>query len=1279
MLRRLLRLKQVLFIGFFCSFAHANSGITYHGRLLRPDGLPVASSNVRFRLQIRTPGTEDCLMYEEVQNLDLSQTAGVFSLSLGDGNGVRQDGYPWTIFDSFSNRKSFSFNAGDCQGGTTYAPNTSDNRNFRVFFNDGSFPVGTWEALPIQTINFIPMAIESYGVGGFTAASLLRVEDSGTLGNTSPLSTLQYNEILALTAGTSSLYSRAGQLNGSALPSFNAGESMRWNGSTWQAFTPIAAESDPTVQAFAKASLPSCAADERLTSDGTNLNCESVSGAGWSAVDATESVKGIVSVPASGGLVVSSGAISLTDQTLTPGDFTKVSVDQKGRVTAGASLDESDIPQLTSAGNGVDGSAITGDLSVTDITASNLSATGISTRQLDLYDSDNSNHIALRAPATADLSTNYTLVLPNVLGTSNQVLGMNNSGTALENKSILAGSGVSVTHSAGGIQISATGSGGTLTSVSGTSPIQVSGTATDPVISLEDTGTAGTYGSSTQFPVITTDEKGRVSNVTLQTISTSPVGSALEEGQVWIGDSSDQAVSRHITAADIRSSTVPYNTVFSNTSCTSAQTLTWSSLTDVFNCTDISIDASQVANLPSGDLWSEAGADIYFNTGNVGIGTQTPEQKLHLVGTSGNTLRIVDGNEGLGKVLTSDANGVASWADPAGGGGSGTVTSITAGSGLSGGTITDTGTIAIADSGVTTAKLFTPVGVRRIVATDASTGNSLSPLSCSAGQVLKWNDSLGWQCAADSVGTGTVTSVGLSMPAMFTVTNSPVTTSGTLTASLASQTANQVFSAPNGSNGAPSFRALAANDIPNLDTSKLTSGTLAISRGGTGRTSYSNNAIMVTNAIGAPDAGVTCSTSGHVLSWNGTSWVCSSSSGDHLGNHTATQNLNLNGHWLSGDGTNDGLFLSSTGSSGFGTALPQAKMHVKDLTDASAVLSLGSDDAVPTSYFLSDTTSQTSTGNDWVNLDNIKLANGATTDVPLSGSASSKTLVVTGFNLNLDPSATVVGIEVRIRGRHTSALMYGNYNGMRLLKGGAAVGTAHSAVDTSYNFTTPTFGGANNLWGTTWTVADLNAPGFGVQFRVTNGCCFANNVYLDYVQVRVHYLPPTIAWKVGVDGADNGKFKIASDQTYTQAEERLVITQLGEVGIGTSDPTELFQVGSNADGSAAVANAWNTFSDQRLKTNIQKIVNASSLIERLSGYYYEWKNGSDRTRQVGVMAQEVREVLPELVKEGKSGVLTVDYSKLNAVLIEAVKELKNENRELKSRLESIEERLNSKP
>ena len=71
---------------------------------------------------------------------------------------------------------------------------------------------------------------------------------------------------------------------------------------------------------------------------------------------------------------------------------------------------------------------------------------------------------------------------------------------------------------------------------------------------------------------------------------------------------------------------------------------------------------------------------------------------------------------------------------------------------------------------------------------------------------------LGWTTVS---GTGTVTSVALALPGIFTISGSPVTTTGTLTATLASQTGNQVWASPDGSSGAPTFRSLLNADLPN--------------------------------------------------------------------------------------------------------------------------------------------------------------------------------------------------------------------------------------------------------------------------------------------------------------------------------------------------------------------------------------------------------------------------------------------------------------------------------
>ena len=78
---------------------------------------------------------------------------------------------------------------------------------------------------------------------------------------------------------------------------------------------------------------------------------------------------------------------------------------------------------------------------------------------------------------------------------------------------------------------------------------------------------------------------------------------------------------------------------------------------------------------------------------------------------------------------------------------------------------------------------------------------------------------------------GSVTSVGLAAPTEFAVAGSPVTAAGTLGLSWVNQGVAVVFAGPaSGALAAPTFRLLIANDIPNLDASKITSGTFSDAR-----------------------------------------------------------------------------------------------------------------------------------------------------------------------------------------------------------------------------------------------------------------------------------------------------------------------------------------------------------------------------------------------------------------------------------------------------------------
>jgi len=120
--------------------------------------------------------------------------------------------------------------------------------------------------------------------------------------------------------------------------------------------------------------------------------------------------------------------------------------------------------------------------------------------------------------------------------------------------------------------------------------------------------------------------------------------------------------------------------------------------------------------------------------------------------------------------------------------------------------------------------------------------SNTAPINYSAGVysiTLASNSANGYISSTDwttfnNKGTGTVTSVGLTVPSWLTV-SAPVTTTGTLAITATSgQTANQVMATPDGATGAMSLRALVENDIPNLDASKITSGYLSPILGGGG-------------------------------------------------------------------------------------------------------------------------------------------------------------------------------------------------------------------------------------------------------------------------------------------------------------------------------------------------------------------------------------------------------------------------------------------------------------
>jgi len=130
----------------------------------------------------------------------------------------------------------------------------------------------------------------------------------------------------------------------------------------------------------------------------------------------------------------------------------------------------------------------------------------------------------------------------------------------------------------------------------------------------------------------------------------------------------------------------------------------------------------------------------------------------------------------------------------------------------------------------------------------------------------------------------------------------------------------------------------------------------------------------------------------------------------------------------------------------------------------------------------------------------------------------------------------------------------------------------------------------------------------------------------------------------------------------------------GRLGIGIESPTEAVDVVGNIKASLTVSAAdFNTTSDVTLKTDISTIENALELISSIRGVRFTWKERL--TPSLGVIAQEVEEVIPELVTDGNPK--QVNYNGLIGVLVESVKELNSQVDELKKENKNIKETLNT--
>jgi hypothetical protein len=252
--------------------------------------------------------------------------------------------------------------------------------------------------------------------------------------------------------------------------------------------------------------------------------------------------------------------------------------------------------------------------------------------------------------------------------------------------------------------------------------------------------------------------------------------------------------------------------------------------------------------------------------------------------------------------------------------------------------------------------------------------------------------------------------------------------------------------------------------------------------------------------------------------------------------------------------------------------------------------------------------------------------------------------------------------------------------------------------------TSQTITGSINLYGTT---SNLNIGGTTTSTGIINGNgggAFTGNLTLNGSAVltsaslgSVGYLPltggtltNTLTLSSGSIAVRNGG--VISESYYIQAntDRNLLFqdtsgNQYGYIQSRYSDGAIVFSVNTGGGNGSAILNTIGdltvsaniiaglnviAYSDAKFKDNVETIDNALSLIQQMRGVRYT-DNRNGKTN-IGVIAQEVQKVVPEIVHENEEGILSVAYGNALALSINAIKELSSQITALRMRIEQLE-------
>ncbi|TCP38786.1 tail fiber domain-containing protein [Rhodovulum marinum] len=160
--------------------------------------------------------------------------------------------------------------------------------------------------------------------------------------------------------------------------------------------------------------------------------------------------------------------------------------------------------------------------------------------------------------------------------------------------------------------------------------------------------------------------------------------------------------------------------------------------------------------------------------------------------------------------------------------------------------------------------------------------------------------------------------------------------------------------------------------------------------------------------------------------------------------------------------------------------------------------------------------------------------------------------------------------------------------------------------------------------------------------------------------VRIFMINSGRTWQI--DNRNNQTFNIRDNSTADAIKDRLTINASGNVGIGATNPQARLDVAGDIYYTGIIRDV----SDRREKESIRPLKGSLEKIRQLEGVSFVMKNDEEKRRELGLIAQDVSAIFPDLVDATSDGRLGLNYTGFIAPLIESVKELDAQNDDLKA-------------